>query len=157
MAAPKKPHRRSFFMPPAETPKPETKPRDDVYELLRNHIAYAAATRAEVRALRNELHKFSEDIMKISELFSSVDRLISVAKSIKDRADNPTTPPEQPDDPAVQELADKIERAIAVLEGREESPRTTPENSRGLPGAADPPSAEALATDINSRDPNAPV
>lgn len=107
---PPKPHRRTFYMPPAFTPGA----------------------------------KASEDIMKISELSSSVDRLISVATNLKNQP--AATPPEQPDDPAVQELADKIERAIAVLEGRDGSEPVRQTEAPNFP----PPDAPA-------RDPNAPV
>ncbi len=128
-------------MPPAETPEQETKSHDDVVRVLR-----------EVRALRIELRQFSEDIMKISELSSSVDRLISAATNVKHQA--AAQPAAQPDDPAIQEMYDKIERAIAVLEGRDSGEPAKPPEAPNFP----PP--DALATDINSprpQDPNAPV
>lgn len=112
MAPPRKPERRSFFMPPAVTPEQQGTTTDDkVIFVLR-----------EIRALRTELHQFSEDIMKLSQLSDTIDRLIATASTIKHRADNPPAPAEQPDDPAVEELNAKIERAIAVLEGREGEP-----------------------------------
>ncbi len=137
-------------MPPAATPEEkgtpsEQKIAESVYDILRKHIAYAAATRAEIRSLRNELHKFSEDIMKISELSSSVDRLISAATAIKNAPQ-----PEQPDDPAIGELHDKIQRAIDVLEGRGGASSNTEPGFQPAPS-----SAEAQATDINNVDPNA--
>lgn len=146
MAPPKKPARKHFSMPPATTPAAaEPKTPDDVYTLLRD--------------MRIELRNQKELIMKISELSSSIDRLIAAATSIKNQ---PVPVPEQPDDPAVEELNEKIQRAIAVLEGRDTSftdangrPTTDPNSgtATGFPGSADP--ADALATDINFRDPNA--
>lgn len=158
MTPPRKPQRRVFSMPAMFTPEAPaegTKAEVDVYRILRDHVAFTAAARAETRQLRQELLQLKKEVtMKISELSSSVDRLISVATSLKDAA--PATPPEQPDDPAIEELNTKIQRAIEVLEGRGDSSGLS---SIGDPGAHNPqPSAEALATDINSpaaRDPNA--
>lgn len=78
--------------------------------------------------------------MKVSELSSRVDRLVSVATTIKDQsaAVIPGVPPvTPPDDPEVEALAKRIDDAIAVLEGTKSAEPVTP-----------PP---------NQLDPNAPV
>lgn len=76
--------------------------------------------------------------MRISELSSKVDTLISVAKNIKSAADASTPTPVQEDDPEVAELGARIDEAIAVLSGaRPVNPGFDPVVSN-TPGAADP-------------------
>lgn len=70
--------------------------------------------------------KMKEFEMKISELSSKVDELITVAKDAKASQGVPASTPEQPDDPAVQEMADRIDAAIKVLKGDNTSTSTDP-------------------------------
>lgn len=63
--------------------------------------------------------KMKEFEMKISELSSKVDELITVAKDAKNSQGVPASAPEQPDDPQVQEMADRIDAAIKVLKGED--------------------------------------
>jgi hypothetical protein len=173
------PRQRTFFMPPAHTPEAaptEQKGGVDVYTVLRDHLKY-------VELIHNELHRQrrsnQELAMKVSELSSKVDNLISVATDIKSRADantggsNSGAPvmgqPSQEDDPEVQRLADRIDEAVRILKGEAEQqeavqspPATEPPANQFDPNSpvSSEPSPEALATDINSpqaRDPNAPV
>jgi hypothetical protein len=129
-APPKRSIGKWFTMPPATTPEPvEQKRSDDVYAVLRDHVAYAAAIRAEVRQVRREQAEQNKELaMKVTELSSKVDTLISVASDIKSRADagigvGVGAPPVQEDDPEVQRLADRIDGAIAILQGQ---PAPTP-------------------------------
>lgn len=179
MAAPPRPKRQHFLMEPSFTPEgpspTEQKPQFDVYALLRDHLKYVALIHKEL-----ERHRAwqQEQTMKVSELSSKVDNLISVAKDLKGRVDNagsstgsPVMGGSQPqeDDPEVQRLADRIDDALRVLRGEvnvpdapsgnaPESPTTTvPPDNQFDPNSPVPsaPSQEALATDINYQDPNA--
>ena len=95
--------------------------------------------------------------MKVSELSSKVDTLISVASDLKGRVDagssssgapvfTPQPPPE--DDPEVEALAHRIDDAIAVLKGEKDA------TSGQLPGLQPSTVTEPPA---NQFDPNSPV
>ena len=97
--------------------------------------------------------------MKVSELSSKVDELISAATDVKERADRASTVSTTPggsapqeDDPMVQELADRIDKAIHVL--REGSSKT-PAVSTGTP-VPPPPSPVSPPSGANT-DPTADV
>lgn len=96
--------------------------------------------------------------MKISELSTKVDELISVAKDAKNSAGVPATAPaEQPDDPEVQRLADRIEDAIRVLKGDTSSGNTT-STPTPTPAPSDINPATGLPPPPNPvSDPNAPA
>ena len=156
----------------------EQTPTFDVYAVLRDHLQYVGLIHQELRQARRDRQELK---MKVSELSSKVDNLISVATDIKSRADAGSSggsagspvmgQPAQEDDPEVQRLADRIDEAVRVLKGESNSgsgetpasPVTTePPANQFDPNSpvSSEPSPEALATDINSpqaRDPNAPV
>lgn len=115
---------RAFFMLPASAPEPEQKAAPDVYAILRNHVAFTAATRAEVRQARRELQEVT---MKIYELSSKIDQLVAAASA----------PQAVPDDPEVERLAKRIDDAIATLEGAREDIPAKSANANGTP-AEDP-------------------
>lgn len=112
--------------------------------------------------------------MKVSELSSKVDELISVATELKNRPSNSggmsggatgSVSAQPEDDPEVERLAHRIQDAIDVLRGDKSAgssqldglqPSPTDVNAP-VPSTPDP---AALATDINSpqaRDPNSPM
>lgn len=166
MAGPEKPWRRVFMMPPAATPAPATEqmlPRD-VYDLLRSHIAYAAATRNEVRQARRQQQ---ETDMKVSELSSKVDTLINVATDIKNRQGSTSgvntggsAQVIEQDDPEVERLAKRIDDAVAILRGEKSDGSVALGNVNFDPNAPveQAPSADALVTSITApTDPNAPA
>lgn len=112
-------HGPFFNMPqPAarEHPPAEQNPAALVEAVLREHIACTAAARDETRQARHELR---EVLMKVSELSGKVDTLVSLATTIKQTSDNAgnQNPPVAEDDPEVQSLGDRIDRAIAILQG----------------------------------------
>ena len=178
MAPPKRPQRRVFEMPPAFTPETATaveqKVPVDVYAILRDHVAYAAAIRSETRQVRREQQEL---VMKVSELSSKVDTLISVATDIKRQKDSMGSSSPSgavggdtgvaQDDPMVEQLAKRIDDAVAILRGEKsegsvqlDGLQPSPVNDPNAPVTPAEPSPEALATDINSpqgRDPNAPL
>ena len=93
--------------------------------------------------------------MKVSELSSKVDTLISVATDLKGRVDTsvsasaagaPVFAPPVEDDPEVEALAHRIDDAIAVLKG---------EKVADEPAPAAP--TDATVPPANVFDPNAPV
>jgi len=143
--------RRWFVMPPQETPVEEDKEQKqfvDVYAVLRDHVAYAAAIRSEIRQSRREQQELA---MRVTELSSKVDELISVATDLKGRVDSGSTGTGAPvasqpaeDDPEVERLAHRIDDAIAVLRG---SATTAPVAPAEPPPTGPNPFA----------DPNAPV
>lgn len=144
--------RRWFVMPPhEEAPAEDAKEQKqfvDVYAVLRDHVAYAAAIRSEIRQSRREQQELA---MKVSELSSKVDELISVATDLKGRVDSGSTGTGAPvfsqpteDDPEVERLAHRIEDAISVLKG---SATTAPVAPAEPPAPGPNPFA----------DPNAPV
>jgi hypothetical protein len=116
----------------------------DVYNLLRSHIAYAAAIRNEARQLRREQQ---ETNMKVSELSSKVDTLIGVAIDIKNRPAPDALVAAVPDDPEVERLAKRIDDAVAILRG--DPPLTVP--------MANTFDANAPAEPHQGIDPNAPL
>jgi hypothetical protein len=161
------------MMPPHETPDPppaapapaaEQMMPKDVYDLLRSHIAYAAATRNEVRQARRQQQ---ETDMKVTELSSKVDTLISVATDIKNRQTSVSAVNTggsaqvfEQDDPEVERLAKRIDDAVAILRGDKSAGSVALDNTSFDPNApvTPAPSADALATSINAPvDPNAPA
>lgn len=77
------------------------------------------------RSTKRELLQLVKDLnMKIADLESSVERLIAAAQNIKNQP--VPTPTPQEDDPAVERLYNRIESAIAILEGREPVPQPAP-------------------------------
>lgn len=115
--------------------------------------------------------------MKVSELSSKVDTLISVATDIKRQKDSMGSSSPSgavggdtgvaQDDPMVEQLAKRIDDAVAILRGEKsegsvqlDGLQPSPVNDPNAPVTPAEPSPEALATDINSpqgRDPNAPL
>lgn len=142
--------RKWFVMPPqaeaSEVAVPgEQTPTFDVYAVLRDHLKYVELIHTELRRSRRNQQELE---MKISELSSKVDTLISVAKDLKGRVDTIPgipAPTVQPDDPEVEALAHRIDDAIAVLQG---SAVVAPATPPTLP--VEPP-ANLFA------DPNSPV
>ncbi len=174
--------RKWFVMEPPAVPNAANDPTEqtptfDVYAVLRDHLRYVALIHTELRRAR---HDKQEMEMKVSELSSKVDTLISVANDVKRRADAagsnsstgaPVMSAPAEDDPEVERLAHRIDDAVAVLRGEKSvdgssnassDTGTQPPANQFDPNSQVPsaPSAEALATDINSpqaRDPNAPL
>lgn len=177
--------RKWFVMEPPAVPDAANAPTEqtptfDVYAVLRDHMRYVALIHTELRQAR---HDKQEMEMKVSELTSKVDELITVATDLKGRVDaggsnstpgSPVISAPAEDDPEVERLAHRIEDAIAVLKGDKhaDQPQSGSSNpSSGvtpIPGnqfdpnspAPEQPSDAALATDINSsqaRDPNSPL
>jgi hypothetical protein len=171
--------RKWFVMPPAEEAVIEPTAPVDVYAVLRDHMKYVELIHTELRHARHDKQELQ---MKVSELSSKVDTLISVATDLKGRVDasgasapsagTPAANIPAEDDPEVERLAHRIDDAVAVLRGEKsvDQPTVTPP----APAATEPPvnqfdpnspvpaqpSPEALATDINSpqaANPNAPV
>lgn len=162
-----RPSRKRWFMMPqpdaADAAVPEEQKQFvDVYAVLRDHVAYAAAIRSEIRQTRREQQELA---MKVSELSVKVDTLISVATDLKGRVDiaNTVTPGEavvtQPeDDPEVEALAHRIDDAIAVLKGEKvtDAPVQIPAGVEPTPPNAFDPNAP-VTPPPNVFDPNAPV
>lgn len=126
--------RRKWFTmdPPAVPSVPvEQTPTVDVYAVLRDHMKYVALIHNELRQQRRDKQEME---MKVSELSSKVDSLISVATDLKGRVDagssggvGAVTPqPEQQDDPEVEALAHRIDDAIAVLKGEKTAEEPAP-------------------------------
>lgn len=143
--------------PPATTPAAAPDPNERVIErnLTRDVTAVLQACSTYIAGS----HQFMKETqMKISELSTKVDELISVAKDAKAQSGSGSvgsTPVEQPDDPEVQRLADRIEDAIRVLKGDTSSgntgapPSPTPGEINPATGLPPPPNPVS--------DPNAPV
>lgn len=138
--------RRWFMMEPHKTPS-EPSREDGVLRVLREHVAYTAAARAETRLARQQIEELT---MKVSELSGKVDTLISLAKDYRTAADSAAAVGMPEDDPEVAEIGDRIDRAIAELQGTglaSTSPETTPGVGK-TPVFRDP---------AGNADPNAPV
>lgn len=101
------------------------------------------------------LHKIEELDMKVSELAGKVDTLINAAMGIKAQVGNSSQNGTQ-DDPQVQEIADRIDRAVDELRGVAvpgSGPITTPPANQ-QPGQIDPATGLPVPQPF---DPNAPV
>jgi hypothetical protein len=157
-----------FWMEPASTKEQ----RVDPYQVLRDHVGYVAAVRAEVRMLRREVHAFNIQMkefidMKFSELQGNVEKLIDAAIANKNAV--ATIVATAPDDPAVEALNSKVLVALDVLSAAHDAsapPAVSPVTGT-VPPAPDPatlppttaPAAPADATPPAPPpvDPNAPV
>lgn len=109
--------------PQFSMPQPEPQPEPDVRQVVRDNTAFTS------RILRREMRELQ---MRISELSNKVDTLISVATNIKSTADGQAAAaaaiPE--DDPEIAALGQRIDDAIAVLQG---TPRAAPAGDPNAP------------------------
>jgi len=107
---------KPFSLPQPVQPVPEQKAVLDVVAVLKDHVAYTAAARADTRLARLEIKELT---VKISELSDKVTALIGVATTLKTTADSAANHaadiPE--DDPEIEALGRRIDDAIAVLQG----------------------------------------
>lgn len=132
-------HGPFFHLPQPKQPAEEQNAPFDVEGMLR---AFAAQARATAHAEdRRVIEMLMEMMMRVSELSSKVDALIGVANTLKATADavpqGAASVPE--DDPEVQVLADRIDSAIAVLQGVKDAGSTTaPSDSSSLLPPVDP-------------------
>lgn len=123
-----------FRMPPETAAAPSVDPNAPIERSVARDVVQVLQACSEYIAQSHT--KLKELEMKISELSSKVDELISVAKDVKNSQGVPASAPEQPDDPAVQEMADRIDAAIKVLKG--DTGSTPPPIPTPAPAASDP-------------------
>ena len=114
----------AFLFPPHHTPKNdkpevgiELKVAEHIKNVLRDHVAFTAATRSEIRQARREIKELT---MKVSELATKLDTLISLATDLK------ANPPVPPDDPEIETMAGRVDTAITMLQNNHATPTNPP-------------------------------